>query len=206
MTDGVSREAMGEREIRQALYRVYAGVRSRCYKPQNLHYYQYGDRGITICDEWLQSLDAFVAWAIASGWQPGLVLSRHDEDGQYNPSNCYFRTRNEVNRSRCLPDGRLIAEVAEEIAMNSQVLAKRIFSGWSLEDAFARPLGPQAKSSRPRLADGRFARDVAAENGIAQSTWWVRFNAKGWSLLDAVTVPPGGTRPKAVEPENVITM
>lgn len=40
---------------------------------------------------------------------------------------------------------------------------------------------------------GRFAADVARENGINKGTWWSRAN-RGWNLLDAVTIPTEGRR------------
>lgn len=46
-----------------------------------------------------------------------------------------------------------------------------------------------------RLPDGRLARAVAAENGIAKQTWIGRINRGGWSLEDAVSVPAGRSRP-----------
>lgn len=188
-------EAPAKRSAKHPLYAVLASVKTRCYNEKSQDYYQYGDRGITVCPEWMRSFDAFAHWAAANGWQPGLLLSRRDPDGPYNPENCYFRARRDGQRKIVMPDGRRLADVAEEMAMCSKVLGGRIKSGWTLDEALTRPVGRQGKLFR--LPDGRAAAEVAASNGIASSTWHVRFTRKGWTLEDAVTVPPGGKRATA---------
>lgn len=51
-----------------------------------------------------------------------------------------------------------------------------------------------ARSARERsmivLSDGRFAHDVAAENGLNRATWWSRLKELGWPIDIAVTAPP----------------
>lgn len=34
------------------LYKVYYGMKARCYNPNNEDYKHYGERGIRICEEW----------------------------------------------------------------------------------------------------------------------------------------------------------
>ena len=38
---------------RNRLNRIYGNMKSRCYNPKTQHYADYGGRGITVCDEWL---------------------------------------------------------------------------------------------------------------------------------------------------------
>ena len=70
------------------LYKVWDGMKYRCYSPNAPQYHNYGSRGITMCDEWHKSYRAFRDWAISNGYQPGLSLDRIDNDGNYEPSNC----------------------------------------------------------------------------------------------------------------------
>lgn len=82
------------------LYTVRMGMIQRCYHPSQPAYKDYGARGITVCQEWLQSPKAFIEWAIIAGWQPGLSLDRKENDKGYYPENCRFVPRRVNNNKR----------------------------------------------------------------------------------------------------------
>lgn len=44
---------------RSKLYRTWSNMKSRCYNPNVRSYADYGAKGITICDEWLNSYESF---------------------------------------------------------------------------------------------------------------------------------------------------
>ena len=67
--------------------RLYA-MRSRCYSKNNPAYKYYGGRGIRVCDEWMQDVDAFIDWSLENGYKNDLQIDRIDNDGDYKPSNC----------------------------------------------------------------------------------------------------------------------
>lgn len=77
------------------LYRVFSNLKARCHSKTATHYEYYGGRGIAVCDEWRQNPPAFVKWAEANGWQPGLEVDRIDSDGDYSPGNCRITTHRE---------------------------------------------------------------------------------------------------------------
>lgn len=85
---------------------IYARRRAinRCYNPQYAQYARYGGRGIKVCDEWLESQEKFVEWAVKSGFKSGLSLDRIDNDKEYSPQNCRWATPKQQanNRSVCI--------------------------------------------------------------------------------------------------------
>jgi hypothetical protein len=66
----------------------------RCSDPKHKAYKNYGGRGVTVCEEWLD-VRSFIDWA-ESLWKPGLQIDRKDNDGGYSITNCQFTTA-EVN-------------------------------------------------------------------------------------------------------------
>ena len=49
------------------LYRIWINMKSRCYNPNVPAYKNYGGRGITICDEWVNDFIQFKRWAEETG-------------------------------------------------------------------------------------------------------------------------------------------
>ena len=83
------------RYIRKCLRARLAGMKRRCYNPNCSRWSRYGGRGIKICEEWRNNLNAFVEWAISNGFDPKLEIDRIDPNGDYCPSNCQWITRSE---------------------------------------------------------------------------------------------------------------
>jgi len=81
----------------------YVLMISRCYNEKNTSYLNYGGRGITVCDEWLNNKDAFIKWAKESGFKPELTLDRIDNDGPYAPWNCRWVTPKKQAQNRHIP-------------------------------------------------------------------------------------------------------
>jgi hypothetical protein len=73
---------------KQRLYKIYNGMKSRCYHKTNGVYKYYGGKGIKVDDAWRESFDAFSDWAMKNGYQQNLFLCRKDTTGDYTPSNC----------------------------------------------------------------------------------------------------------------------
>lgn len=73
------------------LGRCYHNMKNRCYWEHSEMYKYYGERGIKVCDEWLNKetgLVSFCSWAMSHGYADDLTLDRIDTNGNYEPSNC----------------------------------------------------------------------------------------------------------------------
>ena len=83
------------------LYVIWKGIKGRVLNVKNHKYIDYGGRGITICDEWLD-VQNFYNWAMSNGYEEnkGLSIDRIDNDGNYEPSNCRWTTQTIQTRNQ----------------------------------------------------------------------------------------------------------
>ncbi len=125
------------------IYRIWLAMRSRCLYSKNIEYKNYGGRGITVCEKWKNSFQAFYDWAMSNGYEEHLTIDRIDSNGNYEPSNCRWATMKEQQNNR--RNNRIVnyknkkykpAELAVILNTSVETLLWRINHGWE-EDELA---------------------------------------------------------------------
>ena len=81
-------------------YQTWYGMLQRCTNTMRQDYKDYGARGITVCEEWL-NVSNFVAWCeLTNPNIEGYSLDRIDNDRGYSPENCTWsdKTTQAINQ------------------------------------------------------------------------------------------------------------
>lgn len=138
----------------ETLRHVLSSIKQRCLNPKNSDYYLYGGRGITICKEWLDSVNGvalFVHWSLENGYKKGLSIDRIDNSKGYSPDNCRWVDNHIQGRNKRTnhlitfnEETHCLAEWAEIKGIKYHTLKQRINKyKWSIEDALTIPTGGQ---------------------------------------------------------------
>lgn len=131
----------------QKLYYVWWEMKRRCLDPRTPQFKDYGGRGITVDQRWL---DSFASFKESMGPRPrGGLLDRINNNGPYGPNNCKWSTRKEQNSNRrnCIYvdlDGEKVtlAEACRRRGISYKAILKRVIYGkWDIAEALAVPVG-----------------------------------------------------------------
>lgn len=133
-------------ESNTRLYRIWKGMKNRCYNPNVPSYKNYGGCGIRVCDEW-QQYKAFRDWALNHGYSEDLTIERKDYDGMYEPSNCEWIPRPDqgknTSRNRYIEYGgktMTLADWSKTLGGGPNLVATRLQRGWTEEKAVSTPV------------------------------------------------------------------
>lgn len=85
------------------IYNTWRDMRHRCNCPTNHLFKYYGERGISVCEDWNDPENGFVNfldWALKNGYTDELTIDRIDVNGNYFPENCRWVSMSVQNANR----------------------------------------------------------------------------------------------------------
>jgi len=78
-------------------YNIWNAMRQRCTNPNSQKWKHYGEKGIKVCDRWMNSFENFIE---DMGTKPeGYSLDRINPYGNYEPDNCRWATYKTQNNN-----------------------------------------------------------------------------------------------------------
>lgn len=185
-------------------FQVWKGMIARCHNPKSKDFRNYGGRGITVCDRWRESPQAFFD-DMGPRPTPRHSIDRFpDNDGNYEPGNCRWATTKEQASNRRSSrhiehEGvtRTLSEWAEHVGLRIDTLHQRLGLGWD----FARSIGTPAwdetgarnnvrKLTREKVTEirrlhaaGRSMRSLAQEFGVSCPSIRKIIRRESWATI-----------------------
>jgi hypothetical protein len=129
-------------------YRSWQDMKKRCLNPNNKYYYNYGERGIIICNRWLDKKNGYANFLEDMGECPKRYqLDRIDNNKGYYKENCRWTTSKINNRNRrnnhiLKYNGKeeCFARWEEITGIPQTTIRTRIRRGWSIERTLTTPV------------------------------------------------------------------
>jgi hypothetical protein len=142
-------------------------MKARCYNPNNSQYHNYGARGITVCERWKNSFEAFLA---DMGPRPSSTHSIDrwpDKNGNYEPGNCRWATSAQQNtntRTNVVLDigggvDAVMSEWCRDLSLHVPTVWQRLKKGMSPREALFKKVRRQ---QRQRIEIGMFTGSLNA--------------------------------------------
>ena len=120
-------------------YYTWQAMKRRCCNPKDKRYDKYGGRGITVCDEWINSYENFLRDV---GLPPSKdhSIDRIDVNGNYEPNNVRWATQieqanNKTNTHFITAFGKTqtLAQWSKELNIQRETIRNRIKKGYTPE-------------------------------------------------------------------------
>ena len=135
------------KEDKKRLITIRHSMYCRCYYPSTNGYERYGGRGIKMCEEWINNPDSFYQWAINNGYKKGLTIDRIDVNGNYEPNNCRWATKEEQSSNmrtnrKIMYDNKIqtLSQWAREYNINIVTLSDRLKTKMNISEALNKPV------------------------------------------------------------------
>ena len=138
--------AGSEKIPRKVEYAAWNNIKNRCTNPTNPQFADYGGRGITVCERWANSFEAFLE-DVGLRPSPDLSIDRINNAGNYEPGNVRWATSDQQRRNtrasrpiEFLGKRQCLTDWAREVGMHKGTLLGRLKDGWSVERTLTEPV------------------------------------------------------------------
>lgn len=115
-------------------YRKWKSAKDRCFRKKCPNYSDYGGRGITMCEEWKNSFEAF--FRDMGPCPDGMTIERINVNGNYEPTNCIWasmmdQAKNKRNSVYVTVNGETIrlVDLANKTGIADYTLRRRLKRG-----------------------------------------------------------------------------
>lgn len=177
---------------------VFYNMKQRCLNPKNKSYHNYGGRGITICDEWLNEPSKFYDWAIKNGWNENdlyitgknkLTIDRIDNNGNYEPSNCRiisFKENQYNKKNTVVVEYKGEKYTLEQLANKLNIPLSTIRSRYLRKMDFDKKYIKQKEHYFNINGEFKSLTQLANENNMTRKFLYHRVFEMNWSIEEAI--------------------
>lgn len=175
-------------------YETWQSMKRRCYNTNFSQYHDYGGRGITMSESWLES---FINFYNDMGPRPSdkHSIDRKDNDGPYCKENCKWSTKEEQNNNQrsnklLTYNGKTqtVTQWAKELNCTKSSLQSRLALGWTVEDTLSIPLAHNNPNIITYNGVSKTITVWSKETGISTGVIRYRLNS-GLTIEEALTNP-----------------
>lgn len=182
-------------QSKSRLYKIWRNMVRRTTDPNFPDYHNYGGRGITVCQEWRESFEAF-ARDMGPTHQADRTIDRINNDGNYEPDNCRWATaleqgRNKRNNRLLTFNGQTMPVSAwvEQTGISKGAIQGRLRAGWPVDRVLTEPEQSRNKDALTINGETLPVAVWAKRSGITATSIRARLD-RGWSPERAVNQPP----------------
>lgn len=122
-------------------YKTWAGMKRRCLNANDASHARYGGAGVSVCQRWADSFEAFLA-DMGPKPSPRHTIDRIDNAKGYEPGNCRWATMAEQSRNKRTSRRitfrgvtKVLAEWSREFGLHHSLIQARLRAGWTVERA-----------------------------------------------------------------------
>lgn len=180
------------------LWRTYQNIIARCEAPNHKSFHNYGGRGIGMCPKWRNDFLSFVA-DMGTKPSPKHSIDRVNNDGNYEPGNCKWKTMKEQSFNRRTNLLITIGEITQPLGMWCRQYGKkysmvnhRLRKGWEINRALfqenVKTLQEKARREATITVLGvtKPVQEWASAIGLSPKHLMQRIN-RGWSAEKSVS-------------------